>query len=88
MTDSSDSSVSSSSPDPNRCRVIGVLDDGVASLGATALAHLRTADVVIGGARTLALFGPAVTGVVRTRSASNRSHWLGAARIALTCFFP
>ena len=58
MTDSSDSSVSSSSPDPNRCRVIGVLDDGVASLGATALAHLRTADVVIGGARTLALFGP------------------------------
>ena len=44
------------SHDPNRCRVIGVLDDGVASLGATALAHLRTADVVIGGARTLALF--------------------------------
>ena len=41
--------------DPNPCRVIGVLDDGVASLGATALAHLRTADVVIGGARTLAL---------------------------------
>ena len=37
------------SHDPNRCRVIGVLDDGVASLGATALAHLRTADVVIGG---------------------------------------
>ncbi|WP_066257648.1 bifunctional cobalt-precorrin-7 (C(5))-methyltransferase/cobalt-precorrin-6B (C(15))-methyltransferase [Hydrogenophaga flava] len=44
------------SHDPNRCRVIGVLDDGVASLGATALAHLRAADVVIGGARTLALF--------------------------------
>lgn len=42
--------------DPNPCRVIGVLDDGVASLNATALAHLRTADVVIGGARTLALF--------------------------------
>ncbi len=42
--------------DPNRCRVIGVLDDGAASLGATALAHLRTADVVIGGTRTLALF--------------------------------
>jgi len=41
--------------DPNPCRVIGVLDDGVASLSATALAHLRTADVVIGGARTLAL---------------------------------
>jgi precorrin-6B C5,15-methyltransferase / cobalt-precorrin-6B C5,C15-methyltransferase len=42
--------------DPNPCRVIGVLDDGVASLNATALAHLRSADVVIGGARTLALF--------------------------------
>jgi precorrin-6Y C5,15-methyltransferase (decarboxylating) len=27
--------------DPNRCRVIGVLDDGAASLSATALAHLR-----------------------------------------------
>ena len=42
--------------DPNPCRVIGVLDDGVASLGPTALAYLRNADVVIGGARTLALF--------------------------------
>lgn len=42
--------------DPQPCRVIGVLDDGAASLGATALAHLRRADVVIGGARTLALF--------------------------------
>jgi len=41
--------------DPNPCRVIGVLDDGVASLNATALAYLRNADVVIGGARTLAL---------------------------------
>ncbi|MDO5058179.1 MAG: precorrin-6y C5,15-methyltransferase (decarboxylating) subunit CbiE [Lautropia sp.] len=43
--------------DPNRCRVIGVLDDGVASLTPTALAHLRQADVVIGAPRTLALFG-------------------------------
>src|SRR6185369_2351516 len=41
--------------DPNPCRVIGVLDDGAASLNATALAWLRSADVVIGGARTLAL---------------------------------
>ncbi|MDO5103800.1 MAG: precorrin-6y C5,15-methyltransferase (decarboxylating) subunit CbiE [Lautropia sp.] len=43
-------------PDPNRCRVIGVLDDGVASLTPTALAYLRQADVVIGAARTLTLF--------------------------------
>ena len=42
--------------DPQPCRVIGVLDDGAASLGVTALAHLRHADLVIGGARTLALF--------------------------------
>ena len=41
--------------DPNPCRVIGVLDDGIASLNATALAHVRSADVVIGGSRTLAL---------------------------------
>lgn len=43
-----------------RCRVIGVLDDGPASLGAAALAHLRAADCVIGGARTLALFEPLI----------------------------
>jgi precorrin-6Y C5,15-methyltransferase (decarboxylating) len=42
--------------DPQPCRVIGVLDDGAASLSATALAHLRSADLVVGGARTLALF--------------------------------
>jgi precorrin-6Y C5,15-methyltransferase (decarboxylating) len=38
------------------CRIIGVLDDGIASLTPAALAHLQQADVVIGGARTLQLF--------------------------------
>ena len=38
------------------CRIIGVLDDGAASLTPRALAHIEQADVVIGGARTLALF--------------------------------
>ncbi len=38
-----------------KCRVLGVLDDGVDSLGATALRHLRQADLVIGAARTLQL---------------------------------
>ena len=38
-----------------RCRIIGVLDDGAASLGAQALGHLAGADVVIGGTRTLQL---------------------------------
>lgn len=41
-----------------RCQVIGVLDDGAASLGATALAHLARADCVIGGTRTLELLDP------------------------------
>ena len=42
--------------DPNPCRIIGVLDDGVASLTPTALAYIRQADVIIGAGRTLALF--------------------------------
>ena len=42
--------------DQNPCRIIGVLDDGAASLSQTALAYIQHADVVIGGARTLALF--------------------------------
>ena len=39
----------------DKCRIVGVLDDGVASLGATALQHLGAAQLVIGGARTLQL---------------------------------
>ncbi len=39
-----------------RCRIIGVLDDGKASLSEIALQHLAQADVVIGAERTLALF--------------------------------
>ena len=38
-----------------KCRILGVLDDGVASLNATALRHLRQADLVVGAARTLRL---------------------------------
>ena len=38
-----------------KCRVLGVLDDGVASLSQSALAHLAQAQLVIGGARTLQL---------------------------------
>ena len=37
----------------DKCRIVGVLDDGVASLGTTALQHLRAAQLVIGGTRTL-----------------------------------
>lgn len=70
--------------DPNPCRVIGVLDDGVASLGATALAHLRTADVVIGGARTLALLRSTFKAGVTTHDLGGRLRevpgWVRAAR--------
>lgn len=70
--------------DPNPCRVIGVLDDGVASLNATALAYLRNADVVIGGARTLALFERELkSGAVRhdlTGRLKDVPGWVRAAR--------
>ncbi|UMR33432.1 precorrin-6y C5,15-methyltransferase (decarboxylating) subunit CbiE [Massilia sp. MB5] len=70
--------------DPNPCRVIGVLDDGVASLSPTALAYLRSADVVIGGARTLALLGGEFkSGAVRhdlTGKLKEVPEWVRAAR--------
>ena len=70
--------------DPNPCRVIGVLDDGVASLNATALALLRSADVIIGGARTLALLEREFkSGAVRhdlTGKLKEVSEWVRAAR--------
>jgi len=43
------------------CRIIGVLDDGLASLSAAALGHLRQADCVIAGTRTLALLGDEIS---------------------------
>ncbi|MBB4843809.1 precorrin-6Y C5,15-methyltransferase (decarboxylating) [Paucibacter oligotrophus] len=48
-----------------RCQVIGVLDDGVASLSARALHALRHADCVIGGSRTLALFASEIAATAR-----------------------
>jgi precorrin-6Y C5,15-methyltransferase (decarboxylating) len=72
--------------DPNPCRVIGVLDDGCASLSATARAHLRTADVVIGGARTLALLQREFKPGAQTHDLSGRLSavpgWVRAAREA------
>jgi len=70
--------------DPQPCRVVGVLDDGATSLTATALAYLRRADLVIGGARTLALFEDdiAPTAVRRdlTGQLSAVPEWIRAAR--------
>ncbi|MBI3772656.1 MAG: precorrin-6y C5,15-methyltransferase (decarboxylating) subunit CbiE [Gammaproteobacteria bacterium] len=38
------------------CRIIGVLDDGAASLSARALGFIKQADLIIGGTRTLQQF--------------------------------
>lgn len=48
--------LSSTVPVSEPCRIVGVLDDGVASLSDYALTHLTAADVVVGGTRVLALF--------------------------------
>jgi len=71
--------------DPNPCRVIGVLDDGVASLSPAALAYIRNADLVIGGARTLALFEREFkAGAVRhdlSKRLKDVPEWVRAARV-------
>ena len=72
--------------DPNPCRIIGVLDDGPASLTPTALAHIRTADVIVGAPRTLALFEsqfkPGATTHDLTGQLKAVPGWIGAAREA------
>ena len=72
--------------DPQPCRVIGVLDDGAASLSATALAFLRRADWVIGGARTLALLDDDIAPHAIRRDLTGQLSavpgWIAAAREA------
>jgi len=43
-------------PTNPRCRIVGVLDDGIASLSANALLHIQKAQMIIGARRTLDLF--------------------------------
>ncbi|WP_046115884.1 bifunctional cobalt-precorrin-7 (C(5))-methyltransferase/cobalt-precorrin-6B (C(15))-methyltransferase [Aquincola tertiaricarbonis] len=70
--------------DPSPARIVGVLDDGAASLTATALAHLRHADLVIGGHRTLALFDDDIAPRARRLDMTGRlaevPEWIHAAR--------
>ena len=72
--------------DPNPCRIIGVLDDGAASLTPTALAHIRQADVIIGAERTLALFAGQFKPDARTFDLTGQLKavpgWVDAAREA------
>ena len=67
-----------------KCRVIGVLDDGVASLGRAALAHLEQAQLVIGGTRTLQLFGEHIDPAARQRDLTGAlpqvAEWIRAAQ--------
>lgn len=72
--------------DPNPCRVLGVLDDGIASLSPTARAYLKTADVVIGGTRTLALLSTEIKAQAQTLDLTGQlrqvPEWIRAARQA------
>lgn len=70
--------------DPLPCRIVGVLDDGAASLSTTALAVLRTADVVIGARRTLALLDDHIAPGAHRRDLTGHMaevpEWIRAAR--------
>ncbi|CAM3324468.1 precorrin-6y C5,15-methyltransferase (decarboxylating) subunit CbiE [Polaromonas hydrogenivorans] len=72
-----------------KCRIIGVLDDGVASLSRAALAHLQQAQLVIGGARALQLFGVHIDPAARQRdltgALSQVPEWIRAAQAENQC---
>jgi len=67
-----------------KCRILGVLDDGVASLSHTALAHLQQAQLVIGGQRTLQLFAAQIHPTAEQRdltgALSQVPEWVRAAQ--------
>lgn len=68
------------------CRLIGVLDNGAEGLSAQALRHVREADVVIGGQRTLALFAAQLRPQAQTHDLGTRlaqvPGWIEQARAA------
>lgn len=68
-----------------RCRIIGVLDDGAASLGVAALAHLQRAELVIGGTRTLQLLAGHIGAAAQQRdltgALSKVPEWVREAQI-------
>lgn len=71
---------------PNPCRIIGILDDGAASLSTTALAHIQHADVLIGGTRALQLFAQHVQPTAQQHDLTGQlkqvPDWIRAARDA------
>ena len=58
--------MSADTPTINPCRIIGVHDDGAAGLTEPMLDHIRSADLVIGGTRTLNLFEQVFTSDCQT----------------------
>ncbi|MDO9360094.1 MAG: precorrin-6y C5,15-methyltransferase (decarboxylating) subunit CbiE [Polaromonas sp.] len=69
-----------------KCRVLGVLDDGIKSLSQDALAHLQQAQLVIGGARTLQLLAAHIAPDAQQRDLtgvlSQVPEWIRAAQAA------
>lgn len=67
-----------------KCHIIGVLDDGISSLGGIAQAHLAQAQLVIGGSRTLALFADHINPQAQQRDLSGAllqvPEWIRAAQ--------
>lgn len=66
------------------CRIIGVLDNGAVGLVPAAMAHLQAADLVVGAARTLALFDDAFSTHTERRDMGKQllrvPEWVEAAR--------
>lgn len=69
-----------------KCRILGVLDDGINSLSQSALAHLQSAQLVIGGTRTLQLFAAQISPDAQQRdltgALSQVPEWIRAAQAA------
>jgi precorrin-6Y C5,15-methyltransferase (decarboxylating) len=67
-----------------KCRVLGVLDDGIKSLSQDALAHLQQAQLVVGAARTLQLFAAHIAPGAQQRdltgAMSQVPEWIRAAQ--------
>lgn len=66
------------------CRIIGVLDNGTEGITPQALAHIRSADLVIGGHRTLELFADEFAPQCETRDLTGKlsevPEWIRAAQ--------
>lgn len=67
------------------CHIIGVLDNGIDGLVPEALAHIRRADLVIGGTRTLELFGSELKEAAGTQDLTGRiaaiPEWIAQAQV-------